>query len=500
LAKAKDRLHIVEGLIIGALNASEIVEIFKKNRDEDAAKEIIRKKFKLSEIQADHIAQMQLRRITGLSREQYEAEKTELIARIAYLQGLLDDPEKLKGVLKDEMRALIKEFGQERRTRIDGAASAKDEVEDVAAVEEAKPVLISLTRNGLIKVLPADAYKAQKKGGAGLQSGAGKDDGVYRLLPAQSTDFALVVSSLGRVCMVPTKQFPEGTRTSKGEPAHRFVALGANEQVEAIVPFTEFAEDTFLVTVTKNGQIKRSALSEYKNAGAKPIDNMRLLGDDTIVEAFLSDGAGDYLLVSTGGKGLRIKAADVRPAGRVGQGVAGIALPKGVAVAAAMPIGSDDKRALFVVGSDGFGKRTPLNQFNVKGRGTSGMEAIALGKGATVAAAFPVDETQDVLMGSAGGQVVRTAAAEISRQGRPSRGVRLMTLAAGDKVATAAPLGDEAPKGEGPTDAKAGKQAKAPAAAAEKSAAAPAKAPAAAKAATAKTPARVPAVAARTKA
>jgi DNA gyrase subunit A len=444
LRVAKERLHVVEGLIIGAANAQEIVRIFQQSRDRAAAKAVIIKQYKLSEIQANVIADMTLSQVTKLNAAQYKEERLELQRRIKELEALLKDPAMMRELLKDEMRQLISDFGDERRTRVDRGGDKTVEVEEVAHIQEARPILLSLS-GGSIRALPIDGYLGRRKLPAS-NGRTGKEDGNPLLAPGLTTDFVLLLTSQGRVTMLPARNVPDGGRGSEGESIRRFIPMQGDEGIRALLPVSDFAEDRYLVVFTRDGRAKKTPLSEYRAVTASGLNDLKLLGDDDVVAAIETDGRGDYLMLASNGKALRFSDEDLRAAGRVGQGVQAMNLAAGARVVAAAAVHPDDRRAVLLVSSDGFGKRTRLSEFPLKGRATGGVESMVLARGATLAGAAVVDPNDQAVLTSFGGQVMVLTAKDVPLQGRPTRGARLMTFAkADDRVATVVSLSGNGP-------------------------------------------------------
>lgn len=443
LRVAQERLHVVEGLIIGATNAEEIVRIFQQAKDRAAAKQVIIKKYSLSEVQANVIADMTLSQVTRLNATQYREERQALVQRIRELEALLKDPDKMKALLKEEMKALIAEFGDARRTRIDDGADRTAEVEEVAHIEQARPLLLALS-GGSLRALPLDGYLARRRlaGGNGRN---GTEDGDPLLAAALSTDFVLLVTSQGRVCMLPARQVPDGARGGEGEPVRRFIPLQGEEGIRALLPVAGFPDDRYLVVFTRDGRVKKTALSEYRAVTASGLADLKLLGGDDVAAALESDGRGEYLVLASTGKALRFSDDDLRATGRVGQGVQAMGLAAGARVVAAVVVRPDDRRAVLLVASDGSGKRVRLSEFPLKGRATGGVEAMALGRGAALAGAAVVEPSDQVVLTSLGGQVTVLTAREVPLQGRPARGSKLVTLSrAEDRVAAVAVVASRA--------------------------------------------------------
>src|SRR5918911_258483 len=365
LARAKERLHLVEGLIVGAVHADEIVKIFQAAKDRQVARAELIKRFKLSEVQAQKISEMTLAQVTRMDLASYRAEKKELQATIAQLEALLADETKLVALLKEEMQAIAAEFGDDRRTPILSDEHATQPVAEVQSAIESKPVLVALAIDGGLKLLAPNTFAG--KTNAGTVRG---DERLQAVQRARTTDYLLCQLSSGRVATVRVAKLPETTRAGRAELARVFLNLEPGERIVAIVPVGAFSEELFLVQFTREGRVKKTALSEYVRVDEKGAPDLRLLGKDALARALLSPGGGDYVVTTSDGKTLRFSDRDLRPTGRVGQGVQAIALSSGAWVVGADWIGENDDRALWVAGSTGQIKRTLLNEYPRKGRET----------------------------------------------------------------------------------------------------------------------------------
>ncbi|MBX6341822.1 MAG: DNA topoisomerase, partial [Thermomicrobiaceae bacterium] len=349
LRKARERLHVVEGLIIGAANADEIVKIFQAARDRSVAKEQIKARYDLTDIQADVIANMTLAQVTRLDAAKYAEEKKELTARIAELTALLASEAKKVALLKRELLAIAAEHGDERRTRIDDGDG--QEIAEVASLVEEKPVLIVVSESGRVKAVADNAFRRARRPNGKEASGAGgngatkgrKGEGLAAIVPASTLDYLLVLTRGGRVYLGRGHEVPQATRTAPGEPAQKVFGLKPDEALATLLPTDELREDRYVVWFTANGKVKKTALSEYRSINAAGLNDLRLLGDDRVVAATFADGAAEYLILTSDGQALRFPDEEVRPTGRDGQGVNAVALREGATVVAALalPKGAD---------------------------------------------------------------------------------------------------------------------------------------------------------------
>ncbi len=454
LEKARERLHIVEGLIIGSANAQQIVRIFQEAVDREEARTKIQTKYKLTERQVSVIADMTLSQVTRLDAGKYNKEKQELAERIADLENLLGDPARLVALLKREMNDLVKRFGDERRTIIDVDGSASSEVSEIASIVDRKEILVALTRDGAIKVLPADTYTKSKKekaaNGPLLTLPRGDDQLAATPLLASSQDHLLFITDQGRAFGLSVKDVPEGTRIGKGESLRKLLQLAAGEQIVTTLSVPDFDDNGCIVEFTRSGKIKKAPIAEYRAADDKGIADFKLAEGDAVVRALVilsqaseADAAptpGEYVITTDKGNTLRFADDEVRAQqGRLGQGVQAINVPAGAQVVGAeyVPAGNA-ARFLLVLTATGQGKKVPLEQYPAKGRATNGLVTIELAKDDRVAQAIVVGPQAQVAVASAKGQAIGLSIAALPSAGRPQRGQPLITLdKPGDTVQTA---------------------------------------------------------------
>lgn len=379
LRKARERLHIVEGLIVGAANADRIVKIFQQAEDRAEARKKIEATYKLTSIQSDVIASMTLAQVTRLDAGKYAREKEELQVRISELELLLSDRKALIALLKKEMQQLIKQFGDERRTIIDVEGKAQAPVEKVASLYEQEPLAVALTRAGALKALPADTYTPKGKNGDAAYTPVRGDENLRQVIAATSQDYVLCVSSTGRVFQIAAHRIPTGTRSAKGEPVRKLLELTPGEEVVTLLPVGSYDDDSYLVIFTRLGKVKKSPLSEYKTTDVDGLQDMKLADGDSVVTALLSRGQGEYFVTTDNAQTLRFSDEGLRAQGRVGQGVAAIALAPGAQVVSASYLDGNlladtsNPLSLFVITESGLGKQVPLDQYPQKGRATGGV-------------------------------------------------------------------------------------------------------------------------------
>jgi DNA gyrase subunit A len=435
LHKARERLHIVEGLIIGAAHADRIVKIFQTAEDRAEARKKIETTYKLTSIQSEVIASMTLAQVTKLDAGKYAQEKEELRARINELELLLSDRKALVALLKKEMQQLIKQFGDERRTVIDVEGKAQDPVEEVASLHEQEPLAIALTRSGTLKTLPADTFTPKGKNGDAVYIPVRGDENLRQIIAATSQDYVLCVCATGRVFQIAAHRIPAGTRSAKGEPIRKLLQLTPGEEVITVLPVGSYDEDRYLVTFTRLGKVKKSPLSDYKTADVDGLQDMKLADADSVVTALISRGQGEYLVTTDNAQTLRFSDEGLRAQGRVGQGVAAMALAPGAHVVNACYLDGDaladttNSLSLLVLTKSGLGKKVPLDQYPQKGRATAGVITTELSGTDRVMLAMIVGEHEHLLLisnGDGNEQAKSVRATELKTLPRARRGVPLV--------------------------------------------------------------------------
>jgi len=437
LNKAKARAHILEGLLIALANLDAVIDTIRKSPDADTAKERLIERFNLSDLQAQAILDMQLRRLAALERQKIEDEYKEVTERIAFLTDLLESPKKILALIKTDMEDLAAKYGDQRRTHI--AYDVAEELSDEDLVPD-EPILISITQRGYIKRMAAKSFRAQSRGGRGVTGHATKEeDEILYLFPARTLDTILFFSDRGKVYAEKAYQIPDADRTAKGIPMVNSLTLGPNETITAAVPVPQFDSSYYCTMVTRKGRIKRIVLSHLASVRPSGIIAIRLHGDDLLGWARLTDGDDDIILVTEQGSALRFPETVVRPSGRTAAGVTGIKL-RGNDRVAGMEV-AEPNGDLLVVTTKGYGKRTPLPAYGLKGRANYGVTTInkkVMDQIGTIKTARVVQEDDDLTIMSANGVVLRTKVKNIPQSGRTARGSRLIRLKAGDTVATMA--------------------------------------------------------------
>ncbi|OGZ78209.1 MAG: hypothetical protein A2358_02230 [Candidatus Staskawiczbacteria bacterium RIFOXYB1_FULL_37_44] len=445
LEKAKERAHILEGLMIALKNIDAVIQTIKKSADKEEAKTNLIKKFKLSEKQAVAILEMRLQTLAGLERKKIEDELKEILELIKELLAILKSPERLKSIIKKEFVELKEKYGDKRRTKvIKGKLGEITEV-DLVPLEE---TIVTLTTGGYIKRINPATYKIQKRGGKGIMGmKTMQDDIVEHFLAASTHDNLMFFTNSGKVLQTQVYEIPEGARVARGRGVMNFLELSAEEKVLSLVPRTKDDPAKFLVMVTKNGRIKKTALNEFENVRKSGIIAIKLEKGDALKKVVKTTGEDDIILATKNGTSIRFKEKDIRPMGRGAAGVKGLRLKGGDEVIGMDVISKKEgKQYLLIVMENGYGKRTEISQYKTQGRGGSGVKAAKItGKTGPIVMSCIIEGTadeEDLIVISQQGQVIRTSVKSISVLGRATQGVRIMRLEEKDKVASGACLKD----------------------------------------------------------
>ncbi len=437
LRKAEERDHIVLGLLIALDHLDEVIKTIRGSQDADEARTKLIKQFKLTEIQANHILDMPLRRLTRLAREELDKEHTDLLERIGYLNSLLDDPVKLRGVIKEELAEIRKKHADGRRTSIKAEDGDFDD-EDLIAEED---VVITVSRAGYVKRLAMDSFKRQGRGGKGVRGQNLKEEDVVKHVFTTTTHhWMLFFTTKGRVYRVKAHEIPESGRTARGLYAANLpgVALDGDEKISAVVDLKDYDEGRYLLFATKNGIVKKTALPEYDSPRTGLIA-INLREGDELIDVKFTDGTDEVILVSRKGQAIRFKESLARPMGRATGGVIGMRLGEDDRVLAVGMV--SDGEELISVTEQGYGKRSKLADYPTKGRGGKGVIGHQLTKKTgLLAGAYIGTKDIDMFVISSSGQVVRVPAGQIRRVGRASQGVRTMRVEDGATVVALAPV------------------------------------------------------------
>jgi len=437
LEKARHRAHILDGLLIALANLDDVIKTIRESKDPDVAKERLMSRFNLSDIQAQAILDMQLRRLSALERQKIEDEHREVMERIAYLEDLLAHPKKMLVLIKEDLTALAEKYGDQRRTRI--VAETHEELKDEDLVAD-EAVLITFTQRGYIKRVAANLYRTQGRGGRGVSGQTIRDeDEVILLVPARSLHTLLFFSDKGKVYSEKVYQIPDANRTDKGIPIVNVLAMDPNERITAAVSVPNFENGSCFTMATESGRVKRVELSEFSSVRPSGLIAINLDDNDKLGWVKLTSGKDDIILVTRRGQALRIKESTIRTMGRQAAGVTGINLKNGDRLASMDVIEPGGK--LFVVTENGYGKCTNLDEYPTKGRATGGVATIDqknLSKIGEITDARVVQDEDDVTMISSAGIVIRLKVKVISVSGRATRGFKVMDLTKDSVVASVA--------------------------------------------------------------
>ena len=463
LRKARQRAHILEGLAVALSNIDEVIALIKASPSRAEAKQALMERswepgivsgmleragadasrpedlaegyglvddgYRLSEEQTKAILELRLHQLTGLEQDKIVDEYRELLDLIDGLLAILGDPDRLMEVIRDELVELREEFADERRTEImtDHLDLA---IEDLISEED---VVVTLSHAGYAKSQPLTDYRAQRRGGRGkTAAGVREEDFIDKLFIASTHDTILCFSSRGKVYWLKVYELPQAGRTARGKPIVNLLPLEKGERINAILPIREFDEDHYVFMATANGTVKKTALTDFSRPRANGIIAIDLRENDYLIDVAITDGSRDIMLFSDAGKVIRFKEGDVRPMGRTACGVRGIKLPEGKRVISLI-IASDSP--VLTATENGYGKRTPSEDYPVYGRGGQGVIAIQVTeRNGAVVGAVPADDNDEVMLISSGGTLVRTRVNEISVMGRNTQGVRLITLTNGENL------------------------------------------------------------------
>ena len=430
LDKALARAHILEGLKIALDNIDEVINIIRNSYDD--AKERLMERFGLTDIQAQAILDMRLRTLSGLQREKIEEEYNQLMELIAHLRDILNSEKLVFDIIKEELLEIKDKFGDERKTKI-VAAEGEIDVEDLIKEEQ---TVVALTHFGYIKRMPIDTYKSQKRGGKGITGIATREeDFVKQIFTASTHDTILFFTNKGKLYHLRGYEIPEAGRTAKGTAIVNLLSLDAGEKVSAVIPIQNFAEGKYLLMATKNGLIKKTALKEYDSSRKTGLQGITLKEDDELISVRLTDGQDNVVLVTRNGMCITFDEKDVRPIGRVSQGVIGIRLDEDDEVIGMESVIAGGKATLLAITENGFGKRTELDEYRVQNRGGKGVVTykITPKTGKLVGVRIATEE-DDVMLITDTGTIIRINVKDISVLGRSTQGVTLMRTSDGGKV------------------------------------------------------------------
>jgi len=437
LNKAKHRAHILDGLLIALANLDDVIKTIRESQDVDTAKVRLISRFDLSEIQAQAILDMQLRRLAALERQKIMDEHKEIMAQISFLEDLLSHPKKILEIIRTDLNEIVESYGDERRTVIAPDASSDLSAEALVKKED---VFVSLTQKGYIKRVSENTYRSQGRGGRGVIGQSMRDeDEVKFFLRCHTHSTLLFFSDKGKVYSEKVWELPDERRTGRGISIFNIINIGPNEKVTAVVPVVDFQEVNYCTLATVKGRVKRVEMSAFKAVRPSGLIAISLDEDDLLGWACLTGGENEIMLVTHNGQALRFAETAIRPMGRQAMGVIGIRVRPGDKLAAMEVV--EPEGTLLVVTDKGFGKRTNLSEYSPKGRATMGIATIDKRAGdliGKIKEARVVQEKDEISLISSGGIVIRMTVADISLQSRVTRGVRIVQLEEGDSVAAIA--------------------------------------------------------------
>lgn len=450
LRQKEARAHILEGLLIALDQLDDVIELIRGSKDPDIARDGLMANFKLSRVQAQAILDLRLQRLTALESDKIREEHADIMERIRELREILGDEARVLTLIKDELAEIAEAYGDERRTRI---SLSEDDMEIEDLIKE-QQMVVSITNSGYIKTVPLNTYKTQKRGGVGIKGMGTKDDDWTRhLLPCSTHDYLLFFTNKGKVHRKKVYELPEGARTAKGRALVNLLQLDEGESVESVLSTRDFSEGKFLVFATRKGMIKKTEFSAYNTPiKTKGIIAVKIKDGDELVAVRRTSGSDELIMVSKSGQAVRFDEEQVRGMGRDSSGVKGMNVAQDGNEVIAMDV-ADPTKELLVVTENGYGKRTPIDQYRETKRGAMGVKTIKLtDERGGLAGALVVKEHQELVFVSQGGMMQRTSVAGISQQGRATQGVRVMKFKDEDTVAAVALVaessGDEEAEGQ----------------------------------------------------
>ena len=447
LRKAEERAHILEGLKIALDHLDAVIQLIRRSQSPDIARTGLMREFQLTEIQATAILDMRLQRLTQLERNKLIEEYQEILKRMEYLRSVLGSEALVRKIIKEELQAIKEEYKDERRTQI-VSEEADINVEDLIAEEE---VVVTVTHAGYIKRNPVSLYRAQRRGGKGkIGMGIKDEDFVETLFTASTHDYLLFFTDAGKVFWLKVHEIPEAGRAAKGKAMVNLLALSGDEKVTATLPVKEFRDDRYVFMATRQGVIKKTELSAYSNPRQGGIIALSLDDGDKLIGVQITDGQREILLGTRQGIVIRFKEDEVRPMGRTAHGVRGITLEEGNEVIGMETITPDSTTAVLTITEGGFGKRTPVSEYRLQGRGGKGIISVKTTERNGLAVGFvQVRENDEIMMMSSKGKILRCRVDKIREVGRNTQGVRVLEMEeADDRVVGVARLADTGDRDE----------------------------------------------------
>ncbi|MCS7067941.1 MAG: DNA gyrase subunit A [Meiothermus sp.] len=437
LRKAKERAHVLEGLLIALDHIDEVIALIRASQDAAEARAGLVSRFNLTEIQAQAILDMRLQRLVGLERDKLQEEYRELMEEIGRLEAILGDPKRLWRVVKNELLEIKKKYGDQRRTQItefEEGFSLEDLIED-------EPMVITLTSQGFMKRTPLEAYRSQGRGGTGAQAGKTKEeDEAISVFVASMHDTLLIFTNRGRVYGEKVHELPEAGRQARGTHVVSLLPLQEGEEVAALLNVRDLTQEGYFVFATKGGLIKRTEIKEYQNLSSAGLIAINLVENDALIGVAIAHEGDQAMLATQSGQAIRFELSDVRATGRASQGVTGIRFKEGrddrVVSLVILPKGEESE--VLAVGTHGYGKRTPVSEYPLQGRGGMGVITFNTNeKVGQLAALMRVQGNEDLLVLSRRGIAIRTPVSSIAQYGRATSGVKVMNLSEKDEIASA---------------------------------------------------------------
>jgi len=443
LRKAEERHHILLGLIIALDNLDKVIDLIKNSKNVDEAREKLIKTFKTTEIQANAILSMPLSRLTGLEREKILKEREEVELKIKEYKEILEDPQKIKEIIKNELLSIKEKFGDERRTEI---VEGIEEFEDIDLVRP-EDIVVTISYEGYIKRTNLNSFRRQRRGGKGLVGASTKEeDFIKHLLLTSTTDTILFFSDKGKVYWLKGYLIPEGSRQSKGKPIINLLKIESGEKISAVIPVKEFSKDKFLIMITKNGLVKKTSLEKYSKPRKGGIIGIDLKEGDKLIDVKLTDGNNHIVLSTKYGLSIRFPEKEVRPVGRNAVGVIGIRFKKKDDEVVGCEIVKPEEKniSLLTVCKKGYGKRTLIEEYKVQHRGGKGIIDIKVGsKNGEVVGSKLVYDEDEIIITTKKGIIIRIKVSDIRNVGRNTIGVKLMNLPPDDEITDITKVGKE---------------------------------------------------------
>ena len=431
LRKAEERAHILEGLIIALANIDEVIAIIKASRDVATARQKLQQRFLLSEAQSEAIVEMRLGRLTSLEVEKIQQELQELKVQIAYYKSLLADEKKLRGVIKDETKAIAEKYGDPRRTEIVAGEVENINIEDLIKKEE---MMILISNLGYVKRVPVSAYRNQGRGGKGMQSAKlSEDDFVEQIFVASTHEYIMFITSAGKAYWMKVHELPEGSRTSKGSHIKSLLTVSPNEDITAIVSLKDFSDTEYLFMGTARAVVKKVKTSEFVNAKTRGVIAIKLDDGDRLVSALLTNGKDELVLISRRGQALRTGEDQVRAMGRSSRGITGMRIASGDELTSVLRVDSEKivekSEKMLILSEFGFGKRIEFSEFSPHGRGTGGQKIYTVTeKTGEITGCVSVLDDEEIMCITSQGKSIKLKVKEIRVMGRAAQGVRILSI------------------------------------------------------------------------